>query len=311
MARDLSKHACDDHLETGKQSLCSEQLPLLSTHHNHQQQNPDLVVLALLCYWSDFTIMSHIKQTQQTNNKVAKASQTTNRIAKRDQTEVRSSIQSRSQTSARSVSTRTEVKQNGSTVSVIKSVSPRLHPDSTNILRRSLSKLRIKEAISPSKQKPSQAQREAQKERSAQQQRAPLQPISKIPQATAPNPSSTRIIGGPRLDKPVPTADTFVTSRADQPNSARQDLLHHNAIRQRDLPERRDERTSHFAALAKTQSPATDKKTADVRLKAMQLGIFKISEADLKERYQFLNEIGTYLLLRLTRCMLPCVRNNL
>ncbi|KAJ1032586.1 hypothetical protein NDA16_000609 [Ustilago loliicola] len=31
---------------------------------------------------------------------------------------------------------------------------------------------------------------------------------------------------------------------------------------------------------------------ADVRVKAMQLGIFKISEADLKERYQFLNEIG-------------------
>ncbi len=30
-------------------------------------------------------------------------------------------------------------------------------------------------------------------------------------------------------------------------------------------------------------------------MKAMQLGIFKIAEADLKDRYKFLNEIGKSL----------------
>ena len=55
----------------------------------------------------------------------------------------------------------------------------------------------------------------------------------------------------------------------------------------------------HPAVPVKKHSPAADKKMADVRLKAMQLGIFKINEPDLKERYQFLNEIGMYSILDL------------
>ncbi|KAJ1039086.1 hypothetical protein NDA10_000970 [Ustilago hordei] len=232
--------------------------------------------------------MSHIKQTQQTNNRVAKAPQLTSRPPRLGGTEVRS--RPPAQIVSRSVSTRTDSKQAAGTVSVIKSVSPRLQPDSASILKRSLSKLRLKDAISPSKQKPAQTQRDAQKQHSAPGQRAALQPTSKIPQVSAPA-SSTRILGA-CAEQPGRINEALSPAYATQTHLTRQDHLQYDANRQRVQLERRNDNTLHPAVPVKKHSPAADKKMADVRLKAMQLGIFKINEPDLKERYQFLNEIG-------------------
>lgn len=244
--------------------------------------------------------MSHIKQTQQTNNRVAKAPQLTSRSPRLDCTAA--------QIVSRSVSTRTDSKQAAGTVSVIKSVSPRLQPDSASILKRSLSKLRLKDAISPSKQKLAQAQRDAQKQHSAPGQPAALQPTSKIPLASAPA-SSTRILGA-CAEQPGRVNETLSPAYATQTHLTRQDHLQYDANRQRVQSERRNDNTLHPAVPVKKHSPAADKKMADVRLKAMQLGIFKISEPDLKERYQFLNEIGMYSILDLPSAQIT-IKNRL
>lgn len=150
--------------------------------------------------------------------------------------------------------------------------------DSTSLLKRSLSKLRLKDATSPNRQKPPQSTRQH------------LAPASKIPQATSPA-SCTRIISN-HPDRSafvlhsLGSPDTKQTSASQrihlQPTSPRQAEYHHDRYGTSPLG----------TTLIPKPSPLAANKAVDVRMKAMQLGIFKISEPDLKERYQFLNEIG-------------------
>lgn len=212
--------------------------------------------------------MSHIKQTHQTRGPVIKSSQLTNQSQRRDLGTVRA-YHSSAQTVVRSVSTRADTKH---TVTGKTTPKTALNVDSTNILKRSLSKLRIKDA-SPNKQK------------SAQPKRQPLQPASKIPQATA---TAIHVIGT------QPEHSAFVVHSLAPPH--RQDHLPTKATRQVQYAEKRNEQQLQGPTAILPFSPTGDKKTAEVRMKAMQLGIFKISEADLKERYQFLNEIGEYII---------------
>ena len=222
--------------------------------------------------------MSHIKQSQQTRNTITKSTQLTNRSQRRDQLELRP-LRDRSQADAvqtvvRSVSTRTDAKHTDIGKTTPKSART-LNIDSTNILKRSLSKLRLKDATSPDARRTT-----------AQSKRQPLQPTSRIPQATAPT-SSTRIIGA-RPEQSAFVVHGLAPSGVKQAHTARQDHLHPNATRQQE----RNENQFNAPAAIQTLSPASPKDKAEVRMKAMQLGIFKISEDDLKERYQFLNEIG-------------------
>ncbi|SPO21802.1 related to CHK1 - Serine/threonine kinase [Ustilago trichophora] len=208
--------------------------------------------------------MSHIKQTQQTRAPVVKSTQLTNQSQRRDQATVRA-YNSSAQTLLRSVSTRADSKHTVTEQTAPKSA---LNVDSTNILKRSLSKLRIKDA-SPNKQK------------SAQPSRQPLQPATKIPQATV---TAARVIST------QPQHSAFVVHSLAPHH--RQGHLLTNAARQVEYAEKSNEKQLQGPTAIYPFSPPGHKKTAEVRMKAMQLGIFKISEADLKERYQFLNEIG-------------------
>lgn len=152
--------------------------------------------------------------------------------------------------------------------------------DSTSLLKRSLSKLRLNDATSPNRQKPPQATRQH------------LAPASRIPQATSPA-SCTRIIS----NHPDRSAFVFhsLGSPDTKPTSASQRThLQPTSSRQADHHHDRYGTSPPGSTLIPKPSPAAANKAAEVRMKAMQLGIFKISEPDLKERYQFLNEIGKY-----------------
>lgn len=206
--------------------------------------------------------MSHIKQTQQTS---VLRSQVNSRPQRRvDQSENRPIGHGRAhvqtgvaQTNIRPVSTRTDNMH-----PLPKGAPPISEVETHSILKRSLSKLRIKDAISPSKHNTVQAQAK----------RGPLQPASKIPQAPAP--STARIIGA------RPDQSAFVVHGLTPPRTRH---MHQNDTQQN------AQQKPHAV------SPARDKNNADIRSKAMQLGIFKISETDLKDRFQFLEEIGTFM----------------
>ena len=221
--------------------------------------------------------MSQIKQSQQTRRPVVKSTQLTSRSQRSEKTNGWSQNGEAAQAKVPSMSTRLDAKHTVTGRTPAQSAT--LQVESTNLLKRSLSKLRIKESISPNKQKSA-----------AQSKRQPLQPLSKIPQPTAPG-SCTRILGTD-VEQSAFVLHTLAPPR-DQPPSSRP--IHHlqsNTPRQRDDLDNRNASQPYAPTAIPSLSPIADKNPAEVRMKAMQLGIFKISEADLKERYQFLNEIG-------------------
>ncbi|CDW98184.1 hypothetical protein [Sporisorium scitamineum] len=220
--------------------------------------------------------MSHIKQSGQTTMTrppIVKSSQLTSRTPKSDLYSTQHPHTVDAHRMLRSVSTRNDTKYTESCKTQKRAVSD-LNVTSSNILKRSLSKLRIKDA-SPGRQKPPTSKR------------PPLSAASKIPQATAPM-TTSRILGR------RPDQSAFVLHSFTPHNSKRTDISQYHDLH---LPPTGRTKSHHdqYAAGHATihqLSPKPDTKTTENRMKAMQLGIFKLSEADLKERYQFLNEIG-------------------
>ncbi|EST06321.2 Protein kinase domain protein [Kalmanozyma brasiliensis GHG001] len=151
--------------------------------------------------------------------------------------------------------------------------------DSTSLLKRSFSKLRIKDAISPSRLKPPQATRQH------------LAPASKIPQATSPA-SHTHISSNRRPDPSAFVVPSFASPETKLTSTTQHKGLQPSTPRQADHPHDHYENVPLPTSVTHQSSPAADKKTTEIKMKAMQLGIFKISEEDLKERYQFLREVG-------------------
>lgn len=201
--------------------------------------------------------MSHIKQTQQTSRSAGRSSALQGQPARRANAE-HSVAQMRSEASTaastiRSIPTRADQKHHDriAKANIKEQNSSNPEVGSPNLLKRSLSKLRIKDAFSPSSKQDTTSTRR------------PLQPASRIPQATVPAPSH-RAIGS-----------RFGRSPAKAKN------VHDRCAKKCPSP-----------SPAHAQSPLRGKDVADIRFKAMQLGVFKITEADLKDRYQFLNEIG-------------------
>ncbi|TKY85047.1 hypothetical protein EX895_006127 [Sporisorium graminicola] len=176
----------------------------------------------------------------------------------------------------RSVSTRNDAKSNHDCTTQKRAVSD-LTVSSGNILKRSLSKLRSKEA-SPGRQK------------HVQPKRPPPLATSKIPQATAP--ATTSRILGTRPEQSAFILHNFMPLTAKHTNKPH--YYDHQSLSAGTIKPHKDSYESNlFTSSAVHQlSPKPDTKTTEVRMKAMQLGVFKISEPDLKERYQFLNEIG-------------------
>nr|CDI52014.1 kinase-like protein [Melanopsichium pennsylvanicum 4] len=214
--------------------------------------------------------MSHIKQTQQTRKPIVKSTQ----LTRQSQTQRRNQAQifhqtGSAQTNVRSVTTRTDAKHTDCNTGAPRSA------DSISLLKRSLSKLRIKD-VSPSKSD------------TAQSKRQPQQLASKIPQATAPPASSARILST-RSEQSAFVVHSLAPFNAKQ---IRRRDAGTNVTRQKAHMKEADLKHLHERSNAQQLSPVADKNMADIKMKAMQLGIFKISEADLKERYQFLNEIG-------------------
>lgn len=220
--------------------------------------------------------MSHVKQTQQTRNNVVKSTQLTARTQRRDQLDAHQTQHSRPQNLGRAVSTWTDAKWSDMGKTTPKRAGNDADTESLGLLKRSLSKLRIKDATSPNS-----------KQRSAQHKRQPLQPASKIPQATAP-PSTTRYIAS-RPDRPA-----FVLHGLAPPSTKQIHASHHGQHDTKAAGQRQHDRHLQAPTAIQYISPARDRDTSEVRRKAMQLGIFKIGEAELKERYQFLNEIGEF-----------------
>lgn len=221
--------------------------------------------------------MSHTKRTQLANKESKQSSHTSNRIAVREHVDARPNVNGRShigaaQTIARPVATRTGAKHTD-----YSKLPTSIEIDSYNLLERSLSKLRSKGAI------PTVA-----KEKVAQLKRRPLQPTSTVPQA-APSALPTRIFEG-RSKEPAFVVHDIPSSRQDYETRQDQPLPNGKSVRKA-IGERICSHL-HGSVATRTTSPARDKDVAGIRMKAKQLGIFKISEADLKERYRFLNEIG-------------------
>ncbi|SJX61155.1 related to CHK1-Serine/threonine kinase [Sporisorium reilianum f. sp. reilianum] len=227
--------------------------------------------------------MSHIKQSGQSTlarQPIIKSSQLTSRTPKLDshpkQNGHVSTVDAHSM--LRSVSTRNDAKHTEVCKPQTKRAVSELNVSSTNILKRSLSKLRIKDA-SPARQKPP-----------SQSKRPPLSATSKIPQATAPA-TTSRILGA------RPEQSAFVLHNFTPLTTKQTNRQHHEELQLPPAAKTKSHQDRHgvplFASNAIHQlSPRPDTKTTEIRMKAMQLGIFKISEADLKDRYQFLNEIG-------------------
>lgn len=253
----------------------------LRSHHPESCVGPDTrpSTQHLLCFCALDQIrddivelpMSHIKQIQQTRQLGAKSTHLTDRSqGGRAHGPSKSGA---TQTMLRSLSTRAEAKHTDTGRAPPSQAT--LDVGSINILKRSLSKLRIRE--SPTKQNVVQPSRQ------------PLQPASKIPQSKAPVPSA-RILGA-RPDRSAFVVHPLAPAKQNH-------TLHRDYSQKSNLPhqhhhqEERIERQEYVPTTNHLLSPSADQKSTEVRKKAMQLGIFKISEADLKERYQFLNEIG-------------------
>lgn len=180
----------------------------------------------------------------------------------------------------RSVSTRNDAKHAEVGKAQQKRAVSELNVNSTSLLKRSLSKLRIKDA-SPNRQK------------APQSKRPPLSATSKIPQATAPAATTSRILGS-RPDQSAFVLHSYTPLTTKQMNARPHDGLELPSAERTKSHKDRHGANLHVSTAFHQLSPKPDTKTTEVRMKAMQLGIFKISEADLKERYQFLNEIGKY-----------------
>ncbi|GAC97191.1 likely protein kinase [Pseudozyma hubeiensis SY62] len=175
----------------------------------------------------------------------------------------------------RPVSMRKDAKHTETAVSQSKAAATFLPEESNSILKRSLSKLRIKDGLSPDRRKAE-----------IQSRRQPLASASKIPQATAPTPNAHIITA--RSDKAAFVLHNVANSDTMCADKSR----HKNGSPAENHPDRSADHHYGFSGTHQL-SPIAKTRSEEVKTKAMQLGIFKVSEADLKERYQFLNEIGS------------------
>lgn len=243
--------------------------------------------------------MSNVKQSQPTRHKLTKpvpsapSTRSMGRNNQRNPIDADHSVQVRrplgpAPTASRSVSSRIDSKCIGTTKSIHKALAPpsRLQPpQSTSILKRSLSKLRIRDPTSPDS-----------RHKSPQTNRSVQQVASKIPQATAPTSTFSRVIRGHPAQSAFVVHDLPLSQSKLQSNRPQQYASTAAAPPQK-LPQR--------ASPSHSTTSSSPYKADEVRMKAMQLGIFKIAEADLKDRYKFLNEIGK-LLCRLTMSLAEC-----
>ncbi|GAK62976.1 kinase-like protein [Moesziomyces antarcticus] len=230
--------------------------------------------------------MSNVKQSQPTRHKLTKpvpsapSTRSMGRNNQRDPIDADHSVQVRrplgpAPTASRSVSSRIDSKCIGTTKSIHRALAPpsRLQPpQSTSILKRSLSKLRIRDPTSPDS-----------RHKSPQTNRSVQQVASKIPQATAPTSTFSRVIRGHPAQSAFVVHDLPLSQSKLQSNRPQQYASTAAAPPQK-LPQR--------ASPSHSTTSSSPYKADEVRMKAMQLGIFKIAEADLKDRYKFLNEIG-------------------
>lgn len=224
--------------------------------------------------------MSHVKQAGQNpvRKHITKSTQPASRLAKLDlnASDHGASEIGHARRMVRPVSTRKDAKHTETADSLSRTAASILPEESSSILKRSLSKLRIKDGFSPDRRKAD-----------VQSRRLPGVSASRIPQATAPS-----------------TNAHIITSRPDQASFVLHDVACPGTVRsdksrkKKEVPMQHhsDRNASHHHRISGTHQPSSSAKTRseEVKTKAMQLGIFKVSEADLKERYQFLNEIGMY-----------------